>query len=64
MLINPEYTEKVEKRYEELVKENLTEGFLDEELLGKLKIFINNKPSMTLNTYTIGNDTVYVGSND
>lgn len=64
MFINDEYAQIVEKRYKELTEKNLVEGFLDEANLGEIKLFTKDKPKMTLGTFTIGSETVYVGSND
>ena len=70
MFINEEPLEMAINKALELVKENKDEGFLEENILGKLTVYIDKKPNAVL--YAIdGNDTypelfgkmIYVGGN-
>ena len=62
--VNEQTKELIQKKYEELKKSGEEEGFLDEETLGGVKLFINQKPKYYTSELVIGDDDVYIGSED
>lgn len=70
MFINNEPIELAIKKALELVKDGKQEGYLKEDILGKLSVYIDNKPNAVLFTID-GNDAcpelfgkmIYVGGN-
>ena len=62
MKINEDFLKKVEKKYEEMINSHIDEDYLDEDIFGKIKVFINKKPKHFLFSTTVKLDKVYVGS--
>lgn len=61
MKIDEEIISLVEKKYREMKKSNNSEDFLDKDVWGGIKIFIQ-KPKHCLVSLKVDNDLVYVGS--
>lgn len=62
MKANPILIEKINEKYEEMLKNKIYEDFFDKEYFGELKIFINNEPQFTLFFVKIESNMVYLGS--
>jgi len=62
MKIGNDFRKLIEEKYEEMVQNDLFEDFLDENTLGKIKIFINKEPKYILLSIKIKSDNVFVGS--
>jgi hypothetical protein len=62
MIINEEFQNIVIKKYTELKTLNETQGFLDQEIFGEIKVFLNEKPRYSICSFSIGEDILYVGS--
>ena len=61
MKIDEEIISLVEKKYQEMKKNNNSEDFLDKDVWGGIKIFIR-KPKHCLASLKVDNDSVYIGS--
>ena len=53
----------IEEKYQEIKSLGEDEGFLNEESFGKIKLFINKKPSHLLFSTKKQDDILYVGTN-
>lgn len=62
MKIGTNFEEIVENKYKEMKENNISEDFLNKEVLGELMIFIGKKPKYVLFSKNIGADLVCVGS--
>lgn len=65
MYISKAFNGIVEKKYLEMKEAKEAEAFLDEKNFGEMKVFINPEKKLTFSLvkFTMGDDTVYVGSN-
>lgn len=59
MFIN---TKLIEEIYTQMKKDGKTEGFLDQESFGNIKIFINKKPKEILFSIKIDGDIIHIGT--
>lgn len=64
MFIGEAYKKQVENVYFELKKKGEVSGYLDQERLGGIKVFINEKPKSILSSFIVDGDTIYVGSDE
>lgn len=59
------FQEMVEKKYAEMRREGLSECILDEQTLGGVGLYLNDKPEFCLWSFGFENgDVVYVGSKE
>jgi hypothetical protein len=63
MFINNEIDELVQKKYDEAVATAADSIFLEDNTLGNLTLFLKEKPTHVLLTYTFDGKEVYVGGN-
>lgn len=63
MFINNEIEELVQEKYEEAIADGKDSIFLEDSTLGKLTLFVKDKPTHVLLTFIIDEKEVYVGGN-
>ena len=68
IVLSKKFEEMIFEKYHEMKSSNITEDFINNSILGKIKIFINSKPeycllSFKFSTSYLEGDDVYIGSN-
>ncbi len=64
MIVNDEFSKKIIEKYIDMKSRNFTEDYLDINILGKIKIYINAKPKHIFLSLEVENDQIYLGSNN
>ena len=56
------FEEMIYVKYHEMKSSDITEDFISNTILGKIKIFINTKPEYCLLSLKFEDDNIYIGS--
>lgn len=64
MHLDQQFEELVQKKYDEAKNSNVRSIILDQEILGGLTLFINDKPAFSIAQFIAGDDTLYVGATE
>lgn len=54
--------ELIEEKFLEMKKQNITVDFLDQNVFGGIRVYINVEPEDELFSIQINEDTVYIGA--